>query len=133
MMETATVLQSDLDRLNREFKGRSCTCHWSGSWCRMQSSSQRRVHSRSRHLAHSQGQLEDRARSGSPDCHQTYLLSEWACSPDHTQELPHRRVGFYMPEGGDAMTERKEPVTKPTVKDLEAWLEHQAGQLVTPA
>ena len=37
-----------------------------------------------------------------------------------------------MPEGGDATTERKEPVTKPTIKDLEAWLEHQVGQLGTP-
>ena len=37
-----------------------------------------------------------------------------------------------MPEGRDAMTERKEPVTKPTIKDLEAWLEHQVGQLGTP-
>ena len=70
--------------------------------------------------------------SGSLDCHQTHLLSEWAHSPDHTQELPHRQVGFHMPEGRDTMTERKEPVTKPTVKDLEAWLEHQVGQLGTP-
>ena len=31
------------------------------------------------------------------------------------------------------MTKRKEPVTKPTIEDLEAWLEHQAGQLGTPS
>ena len=37
-----------------------------------------------------------------------------------------------MPEGRDAMTERKEPVTKLAIKDLEAWLEHQVGQLGTP-
>ena len=37
-----------------------------------------------------------------------------------------------MPEGGDAMTERKEPVAKPTVKDLEAWLEHQVGAVGYP-
>ena len=53
-------------------------------------------------------------------------------SPNHTQELPHRQVSYHMPEGGDATTERKEPVTKPTIKDLEAWLEHQVGQLGTP-
>ena len=62
-----------------------------------------------------------------------HLLSKRAHSPDHTQELPCRQVGFHMPEGGDAKTERKEPVTKPTVKDLEAWLEHQVGVLGTPA
>ena len=28
---------------------------------------------------------------------------------------------------------RKEPVTKPAVEDLEAWLEHQVGQLGTPS
>ena len=49
MMETATTLQSDLDRLNRESKGRSHTHNQSGSRHRMWSSSQRRVHSRSRH------------------------------------------------------------------------------------
>ena len=38
-----------------------------------------------------------------------------------------------MPEGRDATTERKEPVTKPAIKDLETWLEHQAGQLGTPS
>ena len=54
-------------------------------------------------------------------------------SSDHTQELPHRWVSFHMPEGGDAMTKRKEPVTKPTIKDLEAWLEHQVGKLGIPA
>ena len=30
------------------------------------------------------------------------------------------------------MTERKEPVMKPAIEDLEAWLEHQVGQLGTP-
>ena len=30
------------------------------------------------------------------------------------------------------MTEREESVTKPTVEDLETWLEHQVGQLGTP-
>ena len=29
------------------------------------------------------------------------------------------------------MTERKEPVTKPAIKDSEAWLEHQAGWMGT--
>ena len=37
-----------------------------------------------------------------------------------------------MPEDGDATTERKEPVTKLAIEDLEAWLGHQAGQLGTP-
>ena len=140
MMETATALQSDLDRLNQESRGRSCTCDqsgsqhrmWSSSQCRMQSNSQRRAHSRSQHQAHSQGRSEDWARPRSQDCHQTHLLSKWAHSPNHTQELPHRRVSFHMPEGRDAMTERKEPVTKLAINDLEAWLEHQAGQLGTP-
>ena len=35
MMETATALQSDLDRLNRESRGRSCTHNQSSSQCRM--------------------------------------------------------------------------------------------------
>ena len=141
MMETTTALQSDLDRLNWESRGRSHThvrngswCRmWSSSQCRMQSNSRRRVHSRSQHQAHSQGQSEDRARSGSQDCHQTHLLGKWVCSLKHTQEHPHRRVSFHMPEGRDITTERKEPVTKPAIKDLEAWLEHQAGQLGTPS
>ena len=132
MMETATTLQSDLDRLNRESMGRSCTCNWSSSQCRMQSSSWRRAHSKSQRLAHSQGQSEDQARPQSQDCHQTHLLSKWAHSPNHTQELLHRWVSFHTPEGRDAMTERKEPVTKLAIRDLEALLEHQAGQLGTP-
>ena len=140
-METATALHSDLDRLNWESRGRSRTRDQSGSWCQMQSSSRhrtwsnshRRAHSGSQHQAHSQGWSEDWARSRSQDCHQTHLLSKWAHSPKHTQEHPHRRVSFHMPEGRDAMTERKEPVTKPAIKDLEAWLEHQAGQLGTPS
>ena len=133
MMETATTLQSDLDRLNQESRGRSHTCNWSGSQHRMQSSSQRRAPSGSQHQAHSQGQSEDRARSRSQDHHPTHPLSKQAHSPKHTQECPHRWVGFHMPEGRDATTERKEPVTKPAIEDLEAWLEHQAGQLGTPS
>ena len=133
MMETATTLQSDLDRLNQESRGRTRTCDWSGSQCRTWSNSRRRAHSGSQHQAHSQGQSEDWARSGSQDHHQTHLPSEWAHSPEHTQEYPHRWVSFHMPEGGDATTERKEPVTKPAIKDLEAWLEHQEGQLGTPS
>ena len=45
MMETTTALQSDLDRLNWESRGRSHTHDWRGSWHRTRSNSWRRAHS----------------------------------------------------------------------------------------
>ena len=59
-------------------------------------------------------------------------LANGPIPPRIHQECPHRWVSFHMPEGGDTMMERKEPVTSPAMEDLEAWLEYQAGQLGTP-
>ena len=149
MMETATTLQSDLDRLNSEPRGRSHTHSQSGDCCRMQPSSQQRRCSGSQCRACSSQWVENRVRSSSPNHLRMHYQDERAHSLDHTQSHPHRWVSFHMPEGeahsldhtqslphrwvsfcmpeGEDMTTVKEPVTvKPTAEDLETWLEHQA-------
>ena len=132
MMETATALQSDLDRLNSQPRGRSRTHSQSSNHHRTWPGSWQRRHSRSQRRACSPQQVENWVRSSSPDHLRMHYQDERACSPDHTQGLPHRWVSFCTPEGEDTTTV-KEPVTvKPTTEDLETWLEHQVGQLGTP-
>ena len=126
-METATTLQSDLDRLNSEPRGRSHTHSQSCDHCRMQPGSWQRRHSQSQCRAHSPQWVENWVRSSRPNHLQMHYQDKRAHSPDHTQSLPHRWVSFWMPEGKDTTTV-KEPVTvEPTAEDLETWLEHQAG------
>ena len=132
MMETAAALQSDLDQLNNESRGRSQTHSQSGSWHMMQSSSWQRGHSQSQHWACSPEQVENQARSPSPDHLQIYLQGKRTHSPDHTQSLSRRWVIFHMPKGEDATTVEEQIAVEPTIEDLETWLEHQAGQLGTP-
>ena len=88
MMETATVLQSDLDRLNSEPRGRSHTHSQSGDCHRMLPGSQQRRHSGSQCRAHSPQWVENQVRSPSPDHLRMHYQDERAHSPDHTQSLP---------------------------------------------
>ena len=45
VVETAAALQSNLNRLDNELRGRPRACSQSGSWCRMQLGSQQRMRS----------------------------------------------------------------------------------------
>ena len=144
IVETATALQSNLDRLDNELRGRpqvhsqSGSQHrmWSRSWQRTRSQSQHRAQlgdqhrawSRSRHWAHT----PDRVRAQTQNCHQPDPQGEQALSPDHIWEPVNRRVNFQMPEDKDLVIERREPSNKLPIKDLELWLEYQADQLGTP-
>ena len=71
VVETTTALQSNLDRLDNELRGRSQAFSQSESWHRMQSGSQRRTWSRSRCRVPS----GDQCRAQSESRH-------WACTPD---------------------------------------------------
>ena len=44
----------------------------------------------------------------------------------------NRRVSFHDPENKDSAAEEKNPLAKPSINDLETWLEYQAKQLGTP-
>ena len=88
MMETAAALQSDLDRLNSEPRGRSRTCSQSSNCHRMWPGSRQRRHSGSQHRARSPQQVENQVRSSSPNHLQMHYQDERACSPDHTQGHP---------------------------------------------
>ena len=124
VVETAATLQSDLDRLDNELRGRP--------HAHSQSRGRHRKHSRSWCRTHSQEQLGDQAGAQSQAHCWVHPQDEWAHSPDDIQGPPNRWVSFCMPEGGDVMTKSEDHVTKPSIKDLESWLEHQVGQLGTP-
>ena len=81
MMETTTTLQSDLDRLNSEPRGRSCTHSQSSDHHRTWPGNQQRRHSRSQRRARSSQWVENRVRSSSPDHLQMHYQDERACSP----------------------------------------------------
>ena len=44
---------------------------------------------------------------------------------------PNRRVSFCEPENKDSVAERRSPLAKPSINDLETWLECQVRQLGT--
>ena len=44
----------------------------------------------------------------------------------------NRRVSFCDPENEDSVAEGRSPLAKPSINDLETWLEYQAKQLGTP-
>ena len=44
----------------------------------------------------------------------------------------NRRVSFCDPENEDSVVEEKNLLAKPSVNNLETWLEYQARQLGTP-
>ena len=147
-METTMALQSNLDRLNNELRGRpwahgqSGNQHrtWSGSWHRTWtrdwhrtwSWSQHRVQTRSPHQECSSGLSEDWAGAQTQNHCQVDPQNEQAHSQDHIQEPPNKRVSFWMPEDGDSATESREPSAKLPIKDLESWLDYQVDQLGTP-
>ena len=45
----------------------------------------------------------------------------------------NRRVSFHDLENKESAVEGKNPLPKPSVNNLETWLEYQAAQLGTPA
>ena len=136
----ATALQSDLNRLNNELRGRprarSQSRSWhrtqSGSWHRTQSGDQCRVRSGSRHWACSQGWSKDWPEAQTQNHHQVDPPNEQAHSQDHIREPANKRVSFWMPEDGDLVTESRDLSSKLPIKDLESWLEYQVDQLGTP-
>ena len=140
VMETTTALQSDLDRLNNELRGRPQTHSQSGNQhrtrsrgqCRMRSGSRHRVRTGSPHWECSWGLSEDWTGAQTQNHHQVDPQNEQAHSQDHIQEPPNKRVSFWMPEDGDLATESREPSAKLPIKDLESWLDYQADQLGTP-
>ena len=144
VVETAVALQSNLDRLDNELRGRPQACSQSGSQHRTWLESRQRTQSWSQHRP----RLGDwhRAQSGSwhwahsPDwvgaqtrnCHQADPQDEPALSQDHIREPVNRRVSFQTPEDEDLVIERREPSDEPPIKDLELWLDYQVNQLGTP-
>ena len=132
VVETTASLQSYLDRLDNELRGRLRACSQSRSWCRTQSGSRHRARTRSPHQECSQGGSEDWAGAKTQDHHQVDPQNGWACSQDCIQEPLNRRVSFRMPKGKDSATESQEPSIKLPIKDLESWLDHQVDQLGTP-
>ena len=140
VVETAAALQSNLDRLDNELRGRpwahsqSGSQHrtWSGGWHRTQSRSRCRVWCRSQHQAHSQRRSEDRVGAQTQNHCQVDPQNEQAHSQDHIWEPLNKKVSFWMPKDKDLGTESRDPSAKPPIKDLELWLEYQVDQLGNP-
>ena len=116
-LETAKALQGDLERLDDEHRGRSRVCSHSRS--------QPRTQSRNWSRAHSRGQV----RTHSQSCPHADPWSVWSQSPG---KLPNRRVSFCDPENENSVAEGRNPLAKPSINNLETWLEYQAKQLGTP-
>ena len=49
-----------------------------------------------------------------------------------SQQTPTRRVSFRDPENKDSVAEGRNLLAKPSINDLEMWLEYQVRQLDTP-
>ena len=124
-LETAKALQSDLERLDKEWRersqahshswSRSCsrTCPRSQSWTCPRSQSGNRTGANSQ--SHPHGDL-------------------WGMHPQSPNEPPpRRRVTFNNPK--DKKGPAREEVgcsPEPSIGDLDTWLEFQVGQLGTP-
>ena len=123
-LETAEALQSDLNRLDNEHRGRTRVHSQGGSRPRAWSGSPTRARSR--------GQSRDWARTQSQSHHHIDSRNECPHSPDYNWEPPNKRVSFHIPRGKELVTDRGDSPTEPSINDLELWLEHQAEQLGTP-
>ena len=132
-LETAEALQSDLERLNDECRGRSQVCSqsksqprtWSGSRCRNWS----RNCSRNCSRAHSRGWSRGWVRG----CSQSHSHPDpQSVRSPSLDKPPTRRVNFWNPKNEDLAAEVRNPLAKPSVNNLETWLDYQAGQLGTP-
>ena len=131
-LETTEALQSDLNRLNNECRGRTQVCSRGGSQPRAQSGIQPRAWSGSQPRACSRGWSRDRARTQSQSCHHIDSQNEHPHSPDYNQEPPNKRVSFCIPGGKELVMDGGDSPTEPSINNLELWLEHQAEQLGTP-
>ena len=131
--KTTEALQDDLERLNNECRGRSWVHSqsrsrprtWSGSWPRTWSGSWPRIWSRNQSGAHSRGQVSTCSQSH-PHADHRHVQSQSLAAPWN------RRVSFHDPENEDSAAEGKNPLAKPSMNDLEMWLEYQAEQIGTP-
>ena len=132
-LETTKALQSDLEQLDDECRGRSQVCSQSRSWPRTRSGSQCRNWSRncsgncSRN--HSRGQSRGWARAHSQSCP---CPEPWSVQSPSLDKSPTKRVSFHDPENEDSMAEGRNPLAKPSINDLKIWLDYQAKQLGTP-
>ena len=148
VMETTAALQSDLDQLNNELRGRPQAHSQSRNWHRTQLGSQRRMQSRGRcrswsgsrhrvqtgspHWECSWGWSEDWVGGQTQSHHQVDLQIEQTHSQNHIQEPPNKRVSFQTPEDGDLATESRKTSAELPIKDLESCLDYQVDQLGTP-
>ena len=124
-LKTAKALQSDLERLNNECRGRSQVCSQSRSRPRTQSRNQSRVCLRNCLRNHSRGQARSHSQShphADPQSMQSQSLGK----------SPNRRVSFHDPEDEDSAAEGRNLLVEPSINDLKMWLEYQARQLGTP-
>ena len=131
-LETAEALQSDLNRLDNEYRGRAQVHSQGESWPRSWSESRPRAQSGSQTRAPSRGRSRDRARTQSQSCCHVDSQNECPHSLDYNQEPPNRRVSFHIPWGKELVMDRGDSPTEPSINNLELWLEHQAEQLGTP-
>ena len=131
-LETSKALQSDLNRLGNECRGRTWVHSQSGHQPRAQSGNQPRAQSGSWTRAHSQGRSRNWTRTRSQSHLHIDSQNEHPHSPAYNQEPPNRRVSFCIPGGKDWEMGRGDSPTEPSINDLELWLECQAEQLGTP-
>ena len=121
-LDTAKVLQGDIERLSQRLKGTSQTHSWtcSRSCNRSCTRSRRKSWSRSCSRAHSQSHPWSDSQSRQPR------------SP--SRPPPGRRVTFREPEVElNSKVGVEDYLLEPSVSDMETWLEWQAHQLGTPA
>ena len=126
VLDTAEVLQGDIKRLSQRTRDTSWTP--SGSCCRSCTRSRSRSHTRSR------GRSQNRScgRAHSKSCPWGSSQSRWPRSPSGPP--PGRRVTFREPEVEPNSKRGAEDYSlKPSLSDVETWLEWQACQLSTPA
>ena len=121
-LETAEALQDDLERLRGEPRR---------SEARSQSRGRSRAHSRNQSRTCSRGQSGSWVRANSQSRYHNNPQGVCPHSPDKL--LPRKKVSFC--NSNDVRVAVKEEVgcsMEPSIDDLEAWLEFQAGQLGTP-
>ena len=132
-LETAKALHNDLERLDDEHRGRSWVHSQNRSCYRTQSQSHHRTQMGSHPREQSSHWSRDHLRGQVRTCSESCPHDDHRCMQSQSLGKPqNRRVSFCDPEDEDLLVEEQNPPAKPSINNLEMWLDYQARQLGTP-
>ena len=132
-LETAEALGDDLERLDDEYRGRSWVHSQNRSHHRTCSGSHHRTWLGSRPREQSRNWSRDQSRGQVRTCSESCPHTDHRCMWSQSLGKPqNRRVSFHDPEDKDLVMEEQNPPAKPSVNELETWLDYQARQLGIP-